>query len=181
MSKLLSMKSAIPMALMVSVSFGLSALTATTSSAQGIKAIGQHKDWTSYSYTENGHKVCFMNSVPKKAEGKYKKRGDIYLVVSHRAGEKRWDEISIQAGYSYRPDSQVTLSVGKSSYKFFTAGDSAWAYNQEDDQKVINAMIKGSKLIVRGVSGRGTKTKDTYSLSGFSAAYRAINQACGKK
>ncbi len=181
MSKLLSMKSAISMALVMSVSFGLSTLTATTSSAQGIKAIGQHKDWTSYSYTENGHKVCFMNSVPKKAEGNYKKRGDIYLVVSHRAAEKRWDEISIQAGYSYRPDSQVTLSVGKSSYKFFTAGDSAWAYTQEDDQKVINAMIKGSKLIVRGVSGRGTKTKDTYSLSGFSAAYRAINQACGKK
>ncbi len=122
-----------------------------------------------------------MASAPKKAEGKYKKRGDIYLTVSHRTGEKRWDEVSIQTGYAYKGKSEATLTVGKSSYKFFTSGDSAWAYDLEEDKKVINSMIKGSKLYVNGVSARGTKTKDTYSLSGFSAAYRSINQACGKK
>ena len=34
-------------------------------------------------------------------------------------------------------------------------------------------------MVVRGVSSRGTQTTDTYSLSGFTAAYRAINTACG--
>ncbi|OUS17034.1 hypothetical protein A9Q97_01940 [Rhodospirillales bacterium 47_12_T64] len=169
------------MALMITVSLGAFFLSTVSGQAQGIKVIGQHKDWTSYSYSENGHKVCFIASVPKKAEGKYKKRGDIYLTVSHRTGEKRWDEVSVQSGYSYKNNSEATLSVGKTRYKFFTKGDSAWAYDLGDDKKVINSMVKGSNLIVNGVSARGTKTKDTYSLRGFSAAYRSINQACGKK
>jgi hypothetical protein len=31
---------------------------------------------------------------------------------------------------------------------------------------------------VQGTSSRGTLTTDTYSLSGFSAAYDAISEAC---
>ena len=181
MSKVLFMNSAIRMALMVTISFGAFFLSMTSSQAQKIEVIGEHKDWASYSYSENGHKVCFITSVPKKAMGKYKKRGDIYLIVSHRTGEKRWDEVNIQTGYAYKKGSEATLSVGKNQYKFFTTGDSAWAYNPDVDKKVISSMVKGSNLVVSGVSARGTKTKDTYSLSGFSAAYRSINQACGKK
>ncbi|WP_419902764.1 invasion associated locus B family protein [Kiloniella sp.] len=181
MSKVLFMNSAIRLALMAAISFGAFFLSAAPGHAQGIKRIGQHKDWASYSYSENGHKVCFISSVPKKAEGKYKKRGDIHLIVSHRTGEERWDEVHIQTGYTYKNKSDATLSIGKSKYMFFTEGDSAWAYNSDADKKVINSMIKGSNLIVSGVSARGTKTKDTYSLRGFSAAYRSINQACGKK
>ena len=30
-----------------------------------------------------------------------------------------------------------------------------------------------------GLSQRGTKTVDTYSLRGFTAAYQAISKACG--
>ena len=41
-------------------------------------------------------------------------------------------------------------------------------------------MIKGSKMVAVGTSSRGTKTKDTYSLSGFTKAYKAINKACGQ-
>ena len=34
-------------------------------------------------------------------------------------------------------------------------------------------------MIVQGTSSRGTKTTDTYSLIGFTKAYRAIADACG--
>ena len=46
------------------------------------------------------------------------------------------------------------------------------------DKKIIKAMLKGNKLIALGVSKRGTKTKDTYSLSGFTKAYNEINNYC---
>ena len=39
--------------------------------------------------------------------------------------------------------------------------------------------FKGAKMVVRGTSWRGTKTKDTYSLKGFTAAYKKINEICG--
>jgi hypothetical protein len=42
-------------------------------------------------------------------------------------------------------------------------------------------MRKGDKMIVHGESSRGTQTKDTYSLKGFSQAYKAISAKCGKK
>ena len=35
-------------------------------------------------------------------------------------------------------------------------------------------------MIVTGESSKGTATKDTYSLSGFSAAYKAISAKCRK-
>jgi hypothetical protein len=34
-------------------------------------------------------------------------------------------------------------------------------------------------MIVKGTSSRGTLTTDTYSLSGFTAAFNAISKACG--
>jgi hypothetical protein len=36
-------------------------------------------------------------------------------------------------------------------------------------------------MIIKGISSRGTKTTDTYSLRGVSAAWKAINIACKKK
>ncbi|WP_020594485.1 invasion associated locus B family protein [Kiloniella laminariae] len=174
------MYSAIRTTFMAAVAFAAVTLS-TGVQAQGVKVIAQHRDWTSYSYNEDGQKVCYMASVPKKAEGSYSKRGDIYLIVSHRVGEKRWDEVSVQFGYPFKEKGEAQLSVGKDKFRFFAEGDSAWAYDIADDEKIINAMIKGAELIVQGTSSRDTKTKDTYSLSGFSAAYRSINQACGKK
>ena len=47
--------------------------------------------------------------------------------------------------------------------------------------KLVDAMKKGQRMIVRGVSSKGTETKDTYSLSGFMSAYKAINAKCGRK
>ncbi len=39
-------------------------------------------------------------------------------------------------------------------------------------------MKAGSNLVVKASSSRGTDTTDTYSLSGFTAAYNAISKAC---
>jgi len=43
---------------------------------------------------------------------------------------------------------------------------------------LVDAMKKGERLIIEGTSSKGTLTKDTYSLKGFSAAYRAISSKC---
>ena len=39
-------------------------------------------------------------------------------------------------------------------------------------------MKLGTKMVVKGVSMRGTNTTDTYSLKGFIAAYKAMNKIC---
>ena len=48
-------------------------------------------------------------------------------------------------------------------------------------ETAVDAMRKGSKLQVKGMSARGTETADVFSLAGFSAAMKAISDACGVK
>ena len=57
----------------------------------------------------------------------------------------------------------------------------AWSNTPADDAKLVEAMRKGGKLTVKGVSSRGTETVDQFSLSGFTAAMKAISDACGVK
>jgi hypothetical protein len=146
---------------------------------QGIERIGDYGAWSSFKFTENGETACYMASQPKKAVGDYTKRGDVYAIVTHRPAEKRRDEVSVVAGYTYKKDSWVDVAVGDKTFKLFTHEDGAWAPDKNDDKALVQAMIKGKDMVVKGTSSRGTLTTDTYSLIGFTKAYQAINQACG--
>lgn len=149
--------------------------------AQSIERIGDFSDWSAFKYEEGGKPICFMASEPTKAEGNYTTRGKIHAMVTQRPGDNRIDEVSIQAGYDYKEKSLVDVQVGTTKLRLFTEGGSAWAVDKDADKSLVQAMIKGNTMIVQGTSSRGTNTKDTYSLSGFTRAYEAIRQACGLK
>ncbi len=141
--------------------------------------IGEYKDWTAYSYKEGKNLVCYMASTPKKDEGNYKARGDIYAVITHRPADKSYNVVNFVAGYTYKQGSNVTVKIGTNTFNnLFTNGDNAWAPDSTTDKKLVEAMKRGEKMFVEGTSSRGTKTKDTYSLSGFTGAYRAISGKC---
>ena len=143
--------------------------------------IGAYTDWNAFAYEEKGGKVCYMAGSPRKAEGKYSGRGDIYLLITRRKAEKSTGVISVIAGYVYKKDSQATVTIGGKTFKLFTDGDKAWARDNKGDKDMVRTMKRGLKMVVKGTSGRGTATTDTYSLTGFSAAYYAIGKACGVK
>jgi hypothetical protein len=148
--------------------------------AQGIETLGNHRDWASYKFIEDGKPVCYVASTPKKDEGKYTKRGDIFARVSHWPGHNEFDQVSIVAGYKYKEGSTVDVNIDGTKFTLEPVDDVAWAHDQ-DDSLLVKAMIKGRGMVVRGTSWRGTKTKDTYSLLGFSKAYEDIGKACGVK
>jgi len=141
--------------------------------------LGEFRDWTAYAYKEGKNLVCYMASTPKKDEGNYKTRGDIYAIVTHRPADKSYNVVNFVAGYPYRKGESVVVKIGTISFNnLFTSGESAWAPDNATDKKLVEAMKRGEKMIVEGVSARGTKTKDTYSLAGFSGAYKAISAKC---
>jgi len=145
------------------------------------KVIGEYGDWVAYYYRDNSGPVCYMASAPKKDEGKYTNRGDIYFVVTHRPNEKSFNVITVNAGYTYKPSAPVTIKIGAKTFgenELFTDGSKAWAINSEADKKIVDAMKRGSRMIIDGTSSKGTLTKDTYSLNGFSSAYKAITNKC---
>jgi hypothetical protein len=157
----------------------LGLLLAGPVAAQAIERISNHKDWSAYRYKEDGETVCYMASTPKKAEGDYSSRGDIFAIVTHRPASNRISEVSISAGYTYKTKSAVRVKIGSKNWDLFTNGTSAWAPTAQEDKAIVKAMRAGSSMVVKGTSSRGTLTTDTYSLLGFSKALGAINKACG--
>ncbi len=162
--------------------FSLTVLLAATSlqSAER-KSLGSYQDWEAYRLTEDGKKVCYVASLPRKMEGKYKKRGDAVAFVTHRPAHKERDVVSFVAGYTFKNGSSVEVAIGDRKFSLFTKDDTAWARSEAAERAIVKAMIKGKRMAVRGTSARGTRTKDTYSLRGFTRAYKKINQACGVK
>lgn len=145
------------------------------------KLIGQHGDWSAYMFMENNNKVCYMVSQPQKSEGNYSKRGEVYALVTHRPAEKSKNVFSYIAGYPYKAGSEATMTVNNQKFRLFTQDDSAWAPDEATDNKITDAIKRGSSLVVKGASARGTETTDTFSLNGSGAAYKAISAECGIK
>ncbi len=147
--------------------------------AQDVTVLGVHGKWTAFTYRENGQQVCYIAAKPDKSEGTYKSRDDVLLLVTHRPAEKAFDVVSVVAGYQYKPDTDAQLLVGNQKFDLFTVGsDRAWARDSKIDRTIVQTMIKGSGALVKGTSGRGTTTTDTYSLSGFTAAHKSISETC---
>lgn len=157
----------------------VTSLAVGSAAAQGIERIGDFGYWSAYSFKENGQPVCYMASAPTKAEGNYDKRGDIYARITHRPADNTSDEVSLLAGYTYKDKSPVELKIGSKAFTLFSHEDTAWAPDAAMDKRLVQAMKAGNSMVVRGTSSRGTVTTDTYSLVGFTKAYRAMSKACG--
>lgn len=143
-----------------------------------VKTIGSFGKWRAHTFDEQGTKSCYMTSQPVKDEGKYNKRGDIYVMVVHRPTDKVRDEVSFWAGYAFKDKAPVEVSIDGRKFEVVPVEEIAWAPDTESDRKLVDAMKAGSTMVVEGTSKRGTDTKDTYSLSGFTKAYNAISTAC---
>ncbi len=150
-------------------------LAAQANNAVKIKDFGK---WTAYYFIENGQKVCYMTSAPVTDAGNYTQRGQIAAFITHWPSKTSKDVFSYVAGYTYKKDSDVTITVGGQKFSLFTQGEMAWASDEATDKRLISAIKRGSNMIVKGTSSRGTLTTDTYSLDGSTAAYNAITAAC---
>jgi invasion protein IalB len=164
------------------VGVGVGLASAETFAEQ--KTIGTYGDWTAFTDREDGKPLCYIGSTPKKAEGAYTSRGATYILVSIRPAETSSAVVTVESGYSYKPDSKVNVDIDGTKFELYTRnrdkdkkGD-AWAVGDDGDKALIAAMKAGTSMIVKGTSSRGTLTTDTYSLAGFTSALNAIGEAC---
>jgi invasion protein IalB len=146
--------------------------------SSGIKSDKVFKEWSVHIVGQKKKRICYIHGKPRKSAGKYKLRGPTYMQVTHRMANRARNEVSITAGYTFKKDSAVSVKIDKKTYSMYTAGTTAWS---QDDATLVAAMRAGTSMNVTGTSKRGTVTKDRYSLSGFTAAHKAINRACNKK
>ena len=141
--------------------------------------LGGKGAWKAFSSGKKKEKSCFMVSQAKKSKGEYSLRGTPHIMITRYVG-KTTDTVSVVAGYTYKPKSQVTLSVDKHSFQLFVEGGTAWAYDEKADREIVAQLKKGQQLFVKGRSSRDTATTDEFSLDGVSAVHKLIVQKCQK-
>ncbi len=137
----------------------------------GPRRLGDFQDWIAAVHTEAGQKVCYAFTRAQRSDPA---REGVILTVTHRAASR--DQVALSAGYAYPRNAAVTVAVGTRELPFYTGGNSAFA---RDGRAAVAAFRNGASAVARGprAGGRGTAT-DTFSLTGFSAAYDAISQEC---
>ncbi len=160
---------------------GAASLPVPVMSAPPPKVLGTFQDWQAYLSVDGNKRLCYMASAPQKKEPAAAKRGDVLVFVTHRPSDKERDVVNFQLGYPLKPSSDVRVVIENKPYNLFTDKETAWTRGDKEDKALVQAMMKASTMTVTGESERGTKTTDTYSLRGFSAAYKEINKACGIK
>jgi Invasion associated locus B (IalB) protein len=146
-----------------------------------ITALSSSQNWSAYSDTEKGHKICYLVGTPSKSEPGDAKRGKVSATITHRPGEKVTDEVSFNSGYLFKEGSDAELSVDGHKFMLFTNKDGAWSRDAKTDRAVVTALAKGKMAVIKGVSVRGTQTIDSYSLAGLSQVLGQIDKACGVK
>jgi hypothetical protein len=162
---------------------------ATTGTADPIAAaaggakptlLGQYGDWGAYTASPGGKKICFAIAKPASSETTPpgKTRNPSYMFISSRPGEKVTDEVSIIIGYPFKPNSEATVAVGKASFALYTQQDGAWIKNSAEEAHLIEAMRSGDNAVIKGMSVKGTRSTDIFSLKGLAEALDRSDQDC---
>lgn len=161
----------------------------------GPKQIGRFGEWTAATHQESGGMVCYAFTRAQSSTPRVPGRGEVVLTVSQRASGR--DAVAIAAGFTYAANAAVTVQVDQTGLDFYTAQRNAFA---RDGKAAVAAFQKGTRAIARSPgpsagpspapgSSPGTapgtapgakdaQVTDTFSLSGFSDAYKAIVKEC---
>ena len=163
----------------------LGALTLVGPAAMAQESSNQVAAKTDWSvFVESSPKECWAVSTFKESVNTRNgavvavNRSQTLLMVFFRPDAGVKSQVGFTGGYPFKSGSTVTMQVDDDSYDLFTEGEWAWPQSTEDDAKIVAAMKRGKQAVISGESGRGTRTKDTFSLLGFTAAHDDAGQRC---
>jgi len=153
---------------------------ASASPTTGAQLLGQFGDWGAYTASPGGKKVCFALAKPNASSTNppNRPRDPAFLFVSTRPTEKVREEVSVIIGYPFKPASDAAAEIGATSFALYTQNDGAWIKNAAEEARMVEAMKKGADVTVKGVSGRGTRTTDVFSLKGLAQALDRVASEC---
>ena len=176
------------MGILSKVALGLAAtaLSVGVVSAQeetSTNRVAAKTDWSVF--VEDNPTECWAVTTPKEIvntrDGRVvaATRGQTLLMVFFRPSADAKGQVAFTGGYPYKSGSPVNVNIGGNEFELFTEGEWAWPATVTDDAKIVTAMKRGADAVVTGLSSRGTTTKDTFSLLGFTAAVEDAEGRCG--
>ena len=167
---------------MMGVSWARLMANAAVAQEQSDNRVSANTDWSVF--VESNPTECWAVSAPKETVNTRDgnavdvRRGDIRLIVFYRPSENVNGQVMFTGGYPFANESTVSVQIGNTTYQMFTQGETAWPATTEEDAKFVVAMKRGANAVITGRSGRGTQTRDTFSLMGFTAAVEEAARRC---
>jgi invasion protein IalB len=140
--------------------------------------VGTFGDWGAYTAQPAKQKTCYALTQPQERAPGNLKRDPAFVFITDRPGENVRNEVSIIMGFDVRPDSQPKAEVDGAEFALVAKGGNLWVRNAADEDKLVQAMRRGSRLTVQATSMRNNLTTDTYSLRGVTAALDRIRKEC---
>jgi invasion protein IalB len=139
--------------------------------------VASYGDWGVFVAEGEKSKTCYALATPKERAPSGLKRDPAYVFISNRPGENVHEEVSVILGFPMKEGSG-RAEIGGTSFALIATGANAWIKNQAEEAKFVDALKKGSKLIVKAASLRGHVTTDSYSLNGLSQALERVDKEC---
>lgn len=149
---------------------------------QSTNRVAAKTDWSVF--VEDNPTECWSVSTPKETvntrDGRVVAvtRGQILLMVFYRPSADAKGQVAFTGGYPFAGGSTVNISISGNEFEMFTQGEWAWPATPADDAKIVTAMKRGADAVLTARSSRGTTTKDTFSLLGFTAAVEDAEKRC---
>ncbi len=156
--------------------------TAAVAQDQSTNRVAAKTDWSVF--VEDNPTECWSVSTPKETvntrDGRVVAvtRGQILLMVFYRPSANAKGQVAFTGGYPFAGGSTVNVNISGNEFEMFTQGEWAWPATPADDAKIVTAMKRGANAVLTARSSRGTTTKDTFSLLGFTAAVEDAEKRC---
>jgi hypothetical protein len=162
----------------------LMAMAAQAQQQTSTNQVAANTDWSVF--VETDPTECWGVSAPKESvftrDGRVvtANRDPALLMVFYRPSAGASGQVAFTGGYQFNNGSTVTVNISGNEFSLFTDGEWAWPASEADDAKIVTAMKRGATAVVTGLSSRGTTTKDTFSLLGFTAAVEDAESRCAQ-
>lgn len=136
-------------------------------------------DWGAFLAVQGGNrKTCYALAQPKERAPQSLKRDPAYIFISSRPAENVHNEISVIMGFPMKDNGEAEADIGGTQFELISKGSNAWIKNPAQEGQFIDAMRKGSKLVVKASSSKGRVTTDSYSLIGLAQALDRVHKDC---
>ncbi|MGO9007399.1 MAG: hypothetical protein ACLQIQ_22165 [Beijerinckiaceae bacterium] len=141
--------------------------------------VASYGDWGAFVAMQGDKKkTCYALAQPKERTPAGLKRDPAYVFISNRPAENVHNEISIIMGFPMKDNGEAQAEIGTTRFELIAKGSNAWIKNPAEEGQFIQAMKKGSKLVIKAASTKGNLTTDSYSLAGLSQALERVQKEC---
>ncbi len=156
----------------------LAVVSGSTGSTRAAELVRTYGAWKTYRHGAGEQRMCFALSEPADTSPKSAQRQKPHIFVTAWPTVGIKAEVSVLVGVALKKGAQIRIDIDGSEFELFPDGDRAYVGETNDETKLLDAMRRGRSMVVTATSSSGQQMRDSYSLSGITAALQAIASDC---